>query len=467
MKKLSPKRILYVPDATLASDSRYKIGRSFVQLKAYNCKVEPWKFKPTEQDILKAVRENPPDILLAPWRLYLDWKKIEGEFGFSRVHGPTFCGYFTKPIKSEQIINQLDERRALLIDFYRLLPQEAALLLSTLAHPECRSSVCHHFKEDTPIFYEDWYENEGLTHRADLISGILDQIQPEWIVRMHAIRICLFSFWSLVFDYGPGKENVFRSSTHPNSKKARLEFAADSVHLMFKITFEKPSQYSSYSFKQFWLDQLDATHPAQMLLRFSDAVEVHTVSESEQIEIKIHFFFSNSASKDFSSLKTAFLEPISNTSVNVGKSEGNFIEYQKKKPEVIDRSAEKEEAQKELFQKQIANTNQLIDTLKEEINTLKDKIAEYKLGGVGLKNLYSKEDIKSVVTLFQNELQKIAKEIDDVKEITHKIHQTEGIPFHIIHPLHLKVQQAQSAHLSISEKLNGLLARLVDAKKAG
>jgi hypothetical protein len=307
-KKLG--NIALIIDERLSRDRRGTLSRVINALRHW-ATVELIAGEIEEPDLIKKLEAEKYSLVLAPWYRYLNWSRVEAHFGLTRSSGPTFAGYFCEPLKPSEIGPQADHLRAILLDFAGLAAHEAALLVRSLIVDRDRSGLRPMLDPTTPVYTENWHGSQGLGMRIDNVMGLPEIARHEWNSRGPAARILLSALWSLVYEEGPGKNELRQASvSDEKTPRACFQVAASAVTLSMRLCYAMPGWSAKDALAAFWPDTDNPTGAAQLLLKYSDALRVHTLSGTNDVEVVASLFRARPAEKVHSTLHTLWVEPL-------------------------------------------------------------------------------------------------------------------------------------------------------------
>ncbi len=382
-----------------------------------------------EAILLKKLESTGFDLVLAPWYRYLAWSHIEAFYGLTRTSGPTFAGYFCDTVLPYELGEQADHLRAILIDFNNLSLHESSLILKSLIKDHTRSGLLPFFEKGSSIYYENWFSGQGLGLRLDTILGVPGISNTEWIKRSRAIRTCFMSLWSLVYDDGPGK-GEFTQAITSSTPKAAFQMGIDSHCLLMRLCYSMPSWTPRDALRIFWPLSPQHSSSAQLLLKYSDFVRVHTIPEASDVEIVVGFFHSAPSESAHDQIHTLWIEPIAATLVQEIPFETPSAESQYLKPlptvalqpkKTYDQNWNKNgEKAKERFIFEAANK---IRELKKELDDKNEIIRDLRRGGVGTSQSLPPLDPETLLEIFQEkyfesrlQIRKFELEISELEE---------------------------------------------------
>jgi len=300
-------------------DERLSRERSQILIRTVNAIrrfaiVELLKGNATEDMVLTRMKSKKYQLVLAPWYRYFMWNRVEGFLGAARSQGPTFCGYFADSLTSFELeeMECLGFQRSILLDLFHLKQNEAASLVKSLLFENSRSGIKTLLTPGTPIYYESWFSNQGLGTRLDQIAKLPSLDQMEWAKRKTAIRICIEAFWTLIYEEGPGKSDLANAMTEKRPK-AYFQIAFDERCLLLRLCTLMPSWSHRDALLQFKSNSKNPTSAAQLMLRYADAVRVHPISDTGEIEITLFLFSSQPAELFPLDVHTVWVEPLNST----------------------------------------------------------------------------------------------------------------------------------------------------------
>jgi len=269
-------------------------------------------FKPdtAEETLLQKIQGKDYALVFAPMAKYLAWHKAEAHFGLNRTSGPGMAGYFCEGLKPETLRDQAGQLRRIAVDFTHITAQELLILLRCMSADQRRSGLRSLLDPQALIYCENWYSAQGLGARMDVITALPEVAKGTWAKRGGAIRVTLTALWSLVYEEGSGKVDL-AAQTATKTPRAYFQMGADANTLVFRLFYNTMQRNPKEAIKIFWPDATNATHPAQLLLKFADFVRVHTIADHGEMELTVGFFNSAPSNTAFEQLHTIWIDPIS------------------------------------------------------------------------------------------------------------------------------------------------------------
>ena len=276
--------IAFVMDDRLSREKKNLLSRKIDALRPF-ARFEILSSALTENELLKHLEPRSIQLMLLPWYRYIASKKIEAFYGLTRTTGPTCVGYFGDPVALYELGESTEYLRSILLDFTNLSVAETVSLFSAVALEQNRSGIRPLLGGTTPIYTENWYAGGGtpLGPRLDVLSSIPEIRQsPEWQSRSSSIRIAISSFWSLIFEEGPGNEGLALALTSKNPK-ACFQLGASARCLALRLCYPSASASPRDVLSAFWPKRTDLTRASQLLLRHCDFLRVHLISETQMV----------------------------------------------------------------------------------------------------------------------------------------------------------------------------------------
>jgi hypothetical protein len=408
----SPKKI---PIAFIMDDriSREKVGvlSHKIQSLRQQFAVQVIKAEETsEDDLIQRVEKKEFQLILAPVHKYQEWARLEGAFGASRTSGPTFAGYFCEPVPFYQLPEPRGQHRSILLDFTHLSSEELVVLVRSVLIDSARSGLRPLLETNALIYCESWYGSQGQGSRIDAILGLNEIAKTLWIKRSSAIRIILSALWSMIYEEGPGKTDS-SSLPHPDRvPKAYFQLGADATTLVFRLCFyHAPHCTPKEALQKFWPDATAPTRAAQLLVKFSDFVRVHTLADTSDIEVVVGFFNSAPAEKNPNEAHSLWIEPIAARLYLEPPYEapGPQAPHLRALPNVS-LAHPRPRALEAANDSSNPAKNQVILAATAKIKELKNKVAEQnetihelRTGGIGTTHVLPPPDIEALLEAFQ------------------------------------------------------------------
>jgi hypothetical protein len=363
----------------------------------------------TEQDvILRRLEKKEHPLVIVPWYRYLAWSRIEAQYGLTRTTGPTFAGYFADQVQPYEVELSPEFQRAILLDFSNLHTAEASKLLQLLLKDQTRYGLRPLFDPRTGIFCETWYGGQGLGNRMDSVLE-LPIVAKEWTERHNAIRIALTALRGLVYDEGPGKGELARALT-ARSPKGYFQVAADAQTLALRLCYAMGGWAPKDALQAFWPQNTRPTSPAQLLLRHADALRVHTVAETPDLEVVALFFKSAPAEAAPQQFRTLWIEPLAAHIVTEAPYEAPGPESPQLRllpgAQTADAAAEaakpaRTDAASKAKDRMLYEAALKLRDLRKQLEERDELIRELRSGGVGTAKALPPPDAESLLEAFQ------------------------------------------------------------------
>lgn len=390
-KKLG--KIYFVFDERLSRQKTSALMRSVNQIRTF-AEVQFMNGSVTEEELIKQLgtpNPNTPQLIMAPWYRYLAWSKVEAFYGLTRSSGSTFVGYHFGQLMPYELGQHPEYLRTILIDFANLRMSETSLLLRSLLVDTHRTGVLP-LMEAAPnpsVYYENWFDQQGLGIKIDTLLSLPEIAKSEWMKRSSALRISLGALWSLVYEEGPGKSEFVQSLTGAKPK-AYFQVAVNDQCLALRLCYSMPNWTPKDVQQVFWSNPSAPSAAAQLLLRHTDFLRIHHVTEVSDVEIVAGFFKSDCAEKYPDQVHTLWVEPVSPKLVSevpydTGSPDRPYLKpmpvavglaaYKPPKVEVDTGGNPKD--------RQLAEALQQIRELKTMLKEREDLIHELKTGGIG------------------------------------------------------------------------------------
>ncbi len=415
----------------------------------------------TEEETLAKIRERPYKLVLAPWYRYLQWRKLEGHFGLTRVSGPTFAGYFADGVTPEELTEKNEYLRSILLDFTHLQPKEVLLLIRALVEEPKRSGILPLIGNGAPIYQENWFQGQGPGARLDTVLSLPEIAQTDWNLRANGIRLCLTALWSLIYDEGPGKSDMAQGA---KAAKAHLQIGVAPHCLAFRLCFAMPNWTPKDVVAAFWPDDANPTSAAQLLLRYTDFIRVHLVHESSNVELVAGFLPSAPADTDFRHMHTIWVDPISPNLITEAADNGKPLPSA---PVSTDTRGltEDEKAKSEAKDRFIFQAAMKIRELKKEVAAKDEQIHELRSGGVGTAKPLPPPDAEALLEAFQHRYFEAKYEIRQLELQIDQAEKKGASPKQLEH-IHQKINNLMTREQAWIEKIAGTIELYKEARKA-
>ena len=370
-----------------------------------------------ESTLLEKISESAPHLILAPWYRYLAWSKVEAFFGLTRNSGPTFAGYFADQLLPYELGTQADHLRAILFDFTHLRIHEIQTLVRSLLHENMRAGLRGLVGNSTPIYGEDWISPHGQGMRAEAVFNLPSMQSGQWSDRAAAVRICVSSLWSLVFSQGPGKKELLelvQAAASQTKSRATFEVSADQKCLALRLFFYRPGWTPKDILEAFWPDALKPTAPAQLLLKYSDFLRVHPISNTPWVEVIVGFLQSAPAEISPSELHSLWIEPLSKELVPATKGnrpllpELSAVAASDGRPTILTQKLKVRE-------RQIQEMSERINELRKELYDKCEVIRELRSGGLGTPPKAAIPDGQTLLDAFSERYSALRQQIQQLE----------------------------------------------------
>ncbi len=398
--------IAFVVDERLSREKAQIITRHVNAMRQF-AQIDVLNGGMTEEQMVKKLEEKEYRLVLVPWYRYLAWSKVEAFYGLTRTTGPTFAGYFSDQVLPYELGDQADHLRAILIDFANLTAAESSNFVYALMQESTRSGVRPLLENDTPVYCETWYQGQGLGLRLDAVVGLPEIAKTDWAKRGNAIRMCMTALWTLVYDEGPGKGEL-SAAISSKSAKAYFTVAADKSCLTLRLCYSMTSWTPKDALAYFWPDAKRPMSAAQVLLRFADAVRVHTVADTTDVEVVAVLFPSAPSQTSHLNFHTLWVEPIAaHTFIEVpfeGPSSKSPWLHALPNVPVSEAKQQQQSAQNQGGQAKdrfIFDAALKIREMKKELSEKDDMIRELRSGGVGTSQPLPPPDGEALLEGFQ------------------------------------------------------------------
>jgi hypothetical protein len=266
-----------------------------------------------EDEVLHKLQMQGYDLVLVPLRYYAHWQRIEALFGLNRTSGPTVSAYFIEPTLPGQLPAQLAYLRAICLDFARITPSEAAILIRALAIDSRRSGLAPLLTSGTPIYFDVWTQTRESGSHFDSIFGLKEWNQSEWSRHNHSLRVALAHLWSFVFDQGAARSTL-TDSQGTQIPRAWFQVAFQPNVLLVRLLAAVPDGSAKAVLNSFWPKSTEASRrdPAIHGLRSStDFLRVHSIAETGELEITLGWLPSRPSLEYPDEQHTLWIEPLS------------------------------------------------------------------------------------------------------------------------------------------------------------
>jgi hypothetical protein len=468
--------ILIVTDDRLSKEKTHVLNRTIYELKQeFEVELIRGDTHPKEAQILEKIKKSDTDgngfhLILAPLRHYFEWQRIENYWGPMRTSGPTFAGYFSEAVSISQLPESLNQERKIILDLCNTSIHEQLVLLRALISDKLRTGILPLLPPKTPIYFENWYTDQGLGNRFDQILNLPEIAKTDWLKRASTLQILLSALWGIVYGGKLGK-NDLKPTSEKAAPKANLQIGVDASCLVFRLCFTTVPRLLTHTMIQLFSHHAEApSQPRQLLLQYGDFLRVHTLGETSEIELVVGLFPSAPSEKAHHQLHTLWLEPISANLVSelpnqVPSPEAPHLRIlpagarivpnlrlietkQETKPDT-NQEIKKQSDQKDL---EISHASSKIADLSEKVKEREAKIKELKQGGVGNTTKIEPPDAEALLEGFQeryfdakHQIRQFEIEIDQVEK--------RGGTAQEIHTLRLKMDALRNREAAWIRKL--------------
>lgn len=384
----------------------------------------------TEAQLIQKLQDHPVALVLLPWHRYLAWSKVEGFFGLTRTSGPTIAGYFADAVKPYEIGEPNDYLRSILLDFAQLSVSEILMLVRSLARDQTRSGLRPLLEPNTSIYCETWFAPQGHGTRVEQLLALPEIAAGDWTQRGAAIRIVLQALWSLVYEEGSGKGD-FAQTIAAKSPKAYFQFAADRTCLAIRVLTPLASWNPKSTLRAFWPDARKPTAPPQLIGRYADFVRVHSIADTNDVEITVGFLPSAPAERSPETLRTFWVEPLSPQAVleipfeapgptapHLKHVPGSTVA----KPMGAGSNPISESDDQSARERFIFNAATKLQELKRALQQKDELIRELRMGGIGTAPPLPPPDAKALLDALQERFLEVRFQ---VRELEHQLRDAE------------------------------------------
>jgi hypothetical protein len=401
-----PGTVLLVLDERLSREKTVLLNRVINTLRTFTT-VEVLPGTVEETALLAKMEKGNYDIAFLPWHNYLSATRVEAHWGLTRTSGPTVAGYFCEAVYPKDLSEHPENLRAILFDFANLQSAEIAVLVKSLQKDSLRSGIKPLLDLDAKIYVENWYGSQGLGNRVDSILGLSELSDAKWMKRSNSMRICLNALWSLIYEEGPGKGDLTPNLFAP---KAYFQVACDRDKTVFRLCYTTTNGCSpKEAMTGYWPNSKSPTSPTQLLLRYGDALRVHTFANTQDIEIVVTFFPSAPSEQAHGQLHTVWIEPLAQNLFTEPAYEAPGPASPRLRPLPTGMSAEVTQLRSLQASLQTApqpaqaNSGELakVIELQSILQKKEETIQELKSGGVGTAAPLPPPDAESLLEAFQ------------------------------------------------------------------
>ncbi|OFZ79421.1 MAG: hypothetical protein A2583_02955 [Bdellovibrionales bacterium RIFOXYD1_FULL_53_11] len=383
----------------------------------------------SEDELLAKLGEQHYKLVLLPWYRYLAWNKIDAFFGTTRTAGTAVAGYFADQVLPYELGDKPDIIRSILLDFTNLITPEASMLTKCLLRENQRTGIRPLFAENTPVYFENWLGAQGLGGRIDAVLGLPEVVSNGWLKRSQALRIALGSLWSLVYEEGPGKSQfALAQSEAAKVPKAYFQVAADAKCLALRLCYNMSSFLPKDALAMFWPDQKRPTAQTQSLLKYADAVRVHNITDTFDVEVTAFFFQSAPSETSHQQMHSLWLEPLTSHLMTEIPYEAQSPDTPHLRPlpvqqiqtatKVLDDKAQLKAKERFIFQAAVK-----IRELKKSLVEREEQVKELRSGGIGTAQPLPPPDAEGLLDAFQERvldsqyrIRKLEQEIATVEQ---------------------------------------------------
>lgn len=360
----------------------------------------------SEALLLEKLQTQEYALALIPNHRYSSWSRIEGYLGINRTSGPTVAGYFCEPLQPTPIGDAGGLNRKILLDLVYLQSHEIVLLVRSLILDTRRSGIRPLLEPASLIYCESWYGNQGLGFRIDQVLALPEIAKTDWMKRASSIRMILLSFWSLVYEEGPGKSEIAQAAGNRQAK-AYLQLGADANCLAFRLYYYTvPHKLPKDLIYQYSHRKESPTEASQNLLRNADFLRVHPIHETSDIEVVAGIFRSAPSEKAYDQVHTLWIEPLSARLISEPPFEAPSPQAphlralpttQVASPQIRAVDPNQEQARNRI----LVEATGKIKELKEKVQEKEEIIRELKSGGIGTAPPLPEPDAEAFLEAFQ------------------------------------------------------------------
>jgi hypothetical protein len=336
-----------------------------------------------EDQFLQRMEEHQGATFLIPWYRYVSWSKAEAFYGLTRTSGPTIAGYHFGGVTADEL-GTPDHLRTILLDFAGPSPQDVGHIVRNLLVDTERSGIAALLenKAKNTIYCENWMEQQGLGNRIDALMNIPEIGKTDWVSRAGAIRIILGSFWSLIYEEGPGKSEFAQALTSGQAK-AWFQVGANAGCLAFRLVYSMPTWSPKDALGNFWPSHERPSSPAQLLRRYSDFIRVHRFADSPDVEVVAALYKAAPAERAPETIHTLWIEPLAARLVHE-------VPYEKPGPDKphlktlnLGLPPRPDETQNAARERAMTDLAVQVKELRRALREKETKIEELRMGGVG------------------------------------------------------------------------------------
>jgi len=303
--------VAWLMDERLPRD-RYAVVHRMVAMLKSKHKIVFLPEKMTEDELLEHIQKTNYSLVVLPWHKYFAWSKIDGAFGTLRMGGSTVAGYFADPILPYELSEVPNFHRGILLDCLRLNQGEVSTLLSMLTDPQLRAGIAFPLGKSATIFRDTWRTFDAAG--PGMLDGVLNIPffhRNPWSQRRHSLRLCANLLWSMIYDVGPGKSDLFNTAGDTEEERGSFEVGTNGEMLAMRLIYTAPDKAPKDFLKGFWPDLNRATDIQQVLAKQTDFLKVHVFPETNRVEIAL-FFLKSAPSRAFpTEIRGFWVEPLS------------------------------------------------------------------------------------------------------------------------------------------------------------
>jgi hypothetical protein len=460
-------KILFLLDPDLPRAKQKQLLTWVTNLRA-QAAVETITDTPSESQIIEKVQKATPDLILLPWKLYLQWRKLELALGSARTQGPTTCAYSNEVLSFSDYPDTADRSRVLWLDLLSLSATESQLMTRCLLDPKKRSGLKPLLRPSTPILADTWTGSDQLGPRLDSILSLPAIKEGEWARRTPAIRVCLEALWSLVFELGPLKGDLAKALA-AKIPKAYFQIAVDPNCIAFRLCYTRANSVPIGVVNAFRPRLSGDLNVASVLNQFSDFIRVHAIAETQDLEITVLLLPGAPSERFAGGLRSLWIEPLAPGLV----SEPIYEEPGPQSPQL-----------KKLFPNGVPisgtpkagepmdrdKVKELLTRMKSELQVRDDLIRDLKAGGVGTLQPSSPLRVEELIEALGLRIQEQIEQLRGLENRYATLNRTA--PFSAeIEAIKRQLAQERERTQAVMGQLSQLFAKLAprppDQKKAG
>lgn len=452
-------RIAICIDNRLTREKKSALTRLVNAMRCF-ADVQQYASNPNEEQFIEFLQKDGPfHLVLLPWYRYLSWNKVEAFFGLTRSTGPTVAGYHSELLEYRDFGEYSEQMRCILLDFDSNPMQDILLTVQILLQEKLRSGIRPLLTLNTPIYTENWYASHGIGMRLESVLTLPEIKDSDWAHRSNSIRLILCSLWSLIYEEGPAKSD-FGQPHSQKTPKACFQIGISPTNLAFRLCYFMPSWTPKTTLRFFWPNPQKPSDSAQILLKYSDWLRVHTFSDEHLIEVTTCLLPSQPSETRHEGMHTLWIDTLATTLVSEPPFELPRPEAPHLKslhtPVLSAVKTQNKESDNDAKSRLLNEAANKIIELKHQLKEREELIRDLKSGGVGTAPPLPPPDIETLIESFQ---ERYFEARFQIRQFEHEITrlETQGSSLHETETLRIKMKDLMRRELTWIQALENTI----------